>query len=465
MSNGKMIALVSPPSRTNTQRMPLGLMFLSSSLSRSGIRNVIIDIKSDKDAFQNTVAEFKKHFFEAAGITCCATEIFEIKDLCEAIKKYSPKTKIILGGPHPTVRPEHFEGVPYDCLVRGEGEEVLVEIMQKIKNGESLKKTYRCFCPPDLNSLPMPAYDKIDVEYYARPSVWGIRFVYLSALGLLTSRGCPYKCKFCVAHAVSGRKVRRLSPENWIKTVKYLLDTYGIDGMFFFDEVFTVNKKWVREVCRLINENNIDMLWGCQTRTDLIDLDLMKTMKRTGCIQIDVGHESGSQKMLDIMNKRNTVTANLRFAKNCRKVGLRHLANMMINLPGETLKDIGKSIDFVKRIKPHVTLWAPYRAIPGVAFGKEMTLDDLQEFTSEMLENKYKFGDYKDSLQSILSGIHKVFPYPLALKITPNPLYWWRWVRYFSYLFSVRYWVKVLKSQRRRQYFSKKQILRQKVMK
>jgi radical SAM superfamily enzyme YgiQ (UPF0313 family) len=150
-------------------------------------------------------------------------------------------------------------------------------------------------------------------------------------------------------------------------------------------------------------------------------------MKDSGCIQIDCGWESGSEKMLEIMNKQAKSEDYIRFSNDCRDVGIRILANMMINLPGETLSDIDESIELIKKTEPNVTLWGEYIPIPGVKFGREMSLDDLNTFGTDrsIIEDKYKFAAYDETLKSVLDNITKIFPNPR----NPHLIIKWSYVK------------------------------------
>lgn len=481
------ILMITPGSRTNTMRMPLGLMSLSSSLDKAGISNGILDIKADPRANETNVREVARLKPKVVGVTAVATEIFEIRDLCRDIRQVSPKTKILLGGPGPSYRPDHFvtAGVPCDFMLLGEADLTIVPAMQAILNGGSIHDApggYSITDPElaqkcahremvdDLSVLEYPAYDKVNMDFYCQPSVWAIRFVYLSGLSIMTSRGCPYTCKFCVVPNIYGRQIRVRTPEQVVTQVRFLKHRYGIDALFWFDEVFTGNKKWAREVCRLLKEADLGLVWGCQTRAHLIDAPLLKEMKAAGCVQIDTGYESGSDRMLDVIDKGVKATSELylKFAATTHEAGIRHLANMMINLPTETMADVDMSVAFIKKAKPNVVLWGPYIPIPGISFGHEMSLEDMdiygeQRAEAAVLEDKYKYATYAMPLKAVLHRIRRAFPYPSDPSLSLNPMYYWRWLKYFSYFFTIWYWRVVFKSSRRSQYLRVDRMLAQKV--
>jgi len=438
------IALISPPSRTNTYRLPIGLMYLSACLTQRGISNKIIDPKRDPYALKTIHRELYELKPKYVGVTCLATEIFEVKDLCQHIRWAVPNAQIILGGAHPTYAPEHFKQaeVDYDHIIQGEGDWSLCDFVES---------SGRINLPqqPDLDLLPNPAYDQVNMAYYASPSIWSIRFMPLSAVGVFASRGCPYKCKFCVAHTVFGRSVRRQSVYLVADHVGRLVKDYRLDGVYFNDECFTLNKKWVEELCGLLKPMKI--LWGCQTRAQLLDEDTAAAMKQAGCMQIDFGFESGSDRMLKSMNKGSKVQQFQRAVKICKKLKIRILANMMVNLPDETLADIEESKRFIQQAKPNVKFWNVYCPFPGVEYGESMSLQHLKAGANrnlDLLEKHYHFGDYTETLSAILVRVQG------GSKIG----YLWR---FFSFVWQLRYWLIILRSQRKREYISLQWLFKQ----
>jgi len=163
---------------------------------------------------------------------------------------------------------------------------------------------------------------------------------------ILTSRGCPYNCIFCWN---SWRDIpyRFNSAERVIEEIKHLIEKYAVSAIWFHDDHLLINKPRVKKICKLLKENEIDILWGCNSRVDTIDYDTLKTIKDAGCKQVDFGFESGSQRILDVLNKKTTVEQNLKAIKLCRKVGLNFQGSFIIGSPTETLKDIKKTEKFI----------------------------------------------------------------------------------------------------------------------
>ena len=475
----KKIFLIVPYTRSYTQRLPLGLMTISSYLLSKGIENEILDYKgiSEKEAFNKIKEVILKEKPKIIGLTCLVSEVGVVKDICAFAGENSKESTIIIGGPHPTISPQHFVDmeVKFDYLVVGEGENTFYELAKTIMNngeieqvkGIAYKKGGKLhFNKPreliqNLDELPMPAYDKVNMEYYCRPNVWAIRPIYLSSFNLFTSRGCPYNCNFCVAHTIFGRKVRYISPEKVVEHIEHVVKNYNVDALYFADESFTISKQRVYDIFNLLKKKNIKILWGCETRVNLLDEELLRFMKENGCMQIDFGIESGSEKMLKIMNKQTTINEIKKIGNICRRIKLRHLANMMVNLPGETLDDIEQSLSLVKEMRYNVVLWNTYTPFPGSNFGGNLDIDDLDlllqypsKTTFDLLEKKYKFASYDKKITDVLDYLYANIFHPKYFKFSLKFSYWTSVFRTVSFLFDHRYILQLLKSKRKMSYIT-----------
>lgn len=473
------IFLIVPPSRSYTQRLPISLMVISSYLSSKRKENVILDFKgvSNDEAYKRIKERIIGAKPKFIGITCLVSELELVKDMCNFIRENSKESKIIIGGPHPTICPNHFVDInmDFDYLVIGEGEYTFYELIYALENNKNvdevkgiayvsfgkLKFTKLRELIQNLDDLPLPAYDKVDMDYYCRPNAWAIRPVYISSFNIFTSRGCPYHCNFCVAHTIFGRRIRFMSPQRVVEHIEYLVQKYKIDAIYFGDESFTVSKERIYEIFNLLKKRNIKILFGCQTRVNLLDEELLRFMKKNNCIQIDLGIESGSDKMLRVINKGVDVKTVVKIGEICKKIKLRHLANMLINLPKEELKDIDSSLDLVRRMKYNVVFWNVYTPFPGVSFGRSLDIEDLNlmlqypsKVTFDLLEKKYKFGNYKKPLNDILAYLYSNTFHPKYIKFTLNPNYWMSFFRMISFIFDYRYLLQLLKSRRKIQYFT-----------
>lgn len=310
------------------------------------------------------------------GITATSVAIKNAAKIALELKKKT-KAPIILGGPHITAVPKKtMELFPqFDMGVIGEGEETMVELLNgyivreentqpfshlaiepfssipglifRTKDDEIVETTPRAPIE-DLDTLPLPAFDLLpDFSHYGGSQF--IEFDERPTFRLVTSRGCPFNCRFC-DKSVFGKIFRAHSPEYVIKMVKILYHDYGIRHIYFSDDTFTLDKERIFKLCKLLQKEKLDLTWDCNTRVDMVDLPLLQEMKKAGCTYIAYGIETGSQKILDILNKQITLN---QIGKACDwtvKAGIKIRGNFMMGNPGETRETIKETIKFAKSL-------------------------------------------------------------------------------------------------------------------
>lgn len=474
--------LVQPPSRATTPRPPLGLMCLSSYLSKEGIDNEIVDIKGTErlDIIMDRIlSRIKNACTDIVGITCLVTEIEIVENMCRLIKEAKPGVILVLGGAQVSSHPEHFINAKgyIDYFVIGEGEITFTELikaLRKNKDGRDeirkidglawfesgeLRRSKPRELIKDLDNLPLPAYDKVEMDYYTQPTSWGSRPILLSLFWVFSSRGCPYRCKFCVAHEVFGRAARQRSPKNVVDEIEFLVKKYKVDGIYFYDESFTVNSKRAIEICDEIIRRDLKIVFGCQTRVNLISDAVLGKMAEAGFLQIDFGIESGSDKMLKSIQKDINVEQIKMAVKKCRQYGIRTFANMMVNLPDETLEDLNASINLMKELDCNVVIWNVTVPYPGTFLDKKLIREDykkLMSFPSDeayrLLESKYKFSSHDRNLKELVDYLYGIFPHPRYINFKIDPNYWRRWLLFVNFIFNPRYIAVILRSRRKLQY-------------
>ncbi|GAG22951.1 unnamed protein product, partial [marine sediment metagenome] len=181
----------------------------------------------------------------------------------------------------------------------------------------------------DINTLPYPAFDKIDISYCTQLHNWVIRGLPLRVVLVTSSRGCPYSCVYCGCNSIMGKEIRYRNYDNLYGEIQLLKDNYGVEAIWFADDILTINRDHVRTVCRVMKD--LSVYWGCQARVDSIDEELLQEMKSGGCLQLDFGVESGSDRILkEIINKKTTAAQAKNAFQLCSKLGIRTLANLMI---------------------------------------------------------------------------------------------------------------------------------------
>ncbi|MBI1979149.1 MAG: cobalamin B12-binding domain-containing protein, partial [Elusimicrobia bacterium] len=281
---------------------PLGLLYMAAILEREGHEVQIVDSpveNLDLNQVIERVAQFNPQFVGIAALTSLAEKT---QSLCKEIRKRFPGMKIFVGGPHPTVLPEQvLEQTGADVVIREEGEVVIADV---IKNFErySEKKIVPAGKMKNLDDLPLPARHLIDLKKYtALPNNYKRT---PHSIHVVASRGCPYPCTFCF-DANSGYRQR--SVPHVIAELKHLKETYQAVEIAFWDDTFTVNRSWVMEFCDAMIREQMNLTWGCYSRLNLVDEELLSKMKKAGCWTMFFGIESGNQELLDNIKKKMTV--------------------------------------------------------------------------------------------------------------------------------------------------------------
>lgn len=405
-----------PPSRWREKRYSLGVMYLSSYLTSKGIENDILDSKSlakndnNLQIIEKNILEIiKRESPKYIGFTMSVNEIQEVLNLAAKIKQNNPNIILIGGGPGPSIYIEEILRNGFDYIIRGEGEEVLFNLIRELNSqkrpniktkGVSYLETNSVIhnspaeLISDINILPMPAYDKVDMKKYLTISSSCIRLFLFRAAIVTTSRGCPYNCCYCNCNYVYGRKMRFRNKENIQKEISVLKNKYGVEAIWFGDDTLTVNYEHLKMVCEIMKENKL--MWGCQSRVDLIDEKTVKLLKNSNCIQIDFGVESGNERILQTIIHKKITKEQIKFAYQlCEKYGLRTLTNLMIGLPTETLAEMKDTMDLAKELisdryvltiatpLPETELWD--KAKPDISLAD---WGDVHFFSNEMV-HKY----------------------------------------------------------------------------
>ena len=297
----------------------------------------------------------------------------------------------ILGGPHVSGKPEDaFED--FDSVVIGEGERSLLDIIRRKESSHSFEKVIRHEYIRDIDDLPFPDREMIDIKSY--------KYFLDGQLTttVISSRGCPFGCNFCANNAW-GKSLRMRSPGNIYEEVRMLKENYGYEAFMFFDDTMTVDRKRMSRICSLLKE--LKIIYRCFIRSDTVDKEILSSMRRSGCVEVGVGIESGSQRILNIVNKGETVKKNMEAVKMCRKLGIRTKGFFVVGLPGENSESISETEEFLKEADLDdidITVFSPY---PGSLIYKEKSIFDI--FFKDDYEHawyKGRPGDYRTTVST-----------------------------------------------------------------
>jgi radical SAM superfamily enzyme YgiQ (UPF0313 family) len=358
------VALINPPFMKGFFRhqpyLPIGLAYLASVLEENGCKVKVIDCQAmemDHEKLKTEIVSFEP---DIVGITSIARMIKSALLSATVAKEAFPNMAVVLGGPHATFMDTQIisEEASVDVVVRGEGEQTLLELAQnfpfdshleKIKgvtfrNKKNVVRTADRDSFQDLDGLPRPAYHHFDLEKY--------RLFGRKMLPVITSRGCPFQCSFCVATRMFGKAYRMRSPMNVVEELEWLRDAHKAEAFTFYDDTLTFDKKRLFKICDEIRNRRIGLPWDCQTRVDQISKEILAKMRTAGCQQVFFGVESGCQEVLDAVNKKTSIEQNENAIKLAKEAGLFVSISLIIGYPGETPNTIKKTLDFVKRAKP-----------------------------------------------------------------------------------------------------------------
>lgn len=352
---------------------------------------------------------------DVIGITAMTMNFASVVKTAEICKKARPDAKIIVGGPHTTDWPEIcFQSPHIDICMSGEGEESILDLLEAVKNkhmdfrdipGVSFKENGQVVLRDqspyiqDLDKYPYPDRDLLlNQDKYSSEDM-GV---------IMTSRGCPYKCGFC-SHPPRVR-YRKLS--NVIEEIKHIKEKYGTQQFAIKDDSFTVNRKRTMQFCKMIIEERLDINWDCTTRVNLIDDELLDIMQEAGCNIVKVGIETGSERILEEVNKGVTFEQMKEAADMLNRHGFFWSAYFMYGLPMETRGDMLMTLDFMKELNPPYAGLGLYAPMPNTHLwdqGIELGLLDSDINIEHFFETNPKDYFFKDYRKRVVSMEYEEF--------------------------------------------------------
>jgi radical SAM superfamily enzyme YgiQ (UPF0313 family) len=318
---------------------------------------------------------------QVVGITMLSVKARSAAKVAQICKEANPNTVVVVGADHPSTLPGLVLRDPHiDVVVRGEGEDTFLELIHCLDSkdrdhsmdavaGISYRKGDQVVHNPprplidDLDGLPHSAIDSILHWDKYQPVDFG---------GILSSRGCPYRCTFCGVHNVWTRKVRYRSPESVVGEINWLHTTFGTDYISFRDANFTLNRERTLSFCEQLLAKGPSVEWECLTRPDLLDEDLLRHMRRAGCVTIRMGIESGDPEVLRNMRKEIDLDWVRKIARLLHKHDFYWSAYLLFGTPLETEGSIWRTVEFVREIKPPYVTIARYAPIPGTEMCQEL---------------------------------------------------------------------------------------------
>lgn len=337
---------------------PLGVTYLATLLRASGIEVRIIDAEHEGLSLEQTAQRAVEFNPRLIGISVMTPMFSSALEISKRIKFINKNIHICFGGPHISATlDESFRfAKDVDYLFFGESEVTFrafiadrysttgaIDGFAYLKDGEIVSNPKMHYIE-DLDTLPYPDFNLIDnfnIHSYKIP--YSNRSAFLP---IMASRGCYYNCTFCNVQCIHGRKLRLRSPENVFTEMQQRYLYQGARYFVFKDSSLTLNRKWIEDICSLLIDNKLPVNWRCNSRTDEVDERLLRIMRKAGCNLITYGIESGSQYILNRLQKNLTVKDNARALRQTHKAGIQTHSIYIIGSPGESIQSIKETIGF-----------------------------------------------------------------------------------------------------------------------
>lgn len=414
---GKSIVFASPPlslrerygvsRKSGGETMPLGLASLAAVTRAEGHATRIVDSEVLGLTPEQACEAILRHDPDVVGFTAVTVSVHNAAQVAALIKQRRPQVVTLIGGHHFTAVPKETMQLfdSFDIGVLGEAEVTIVELLDALGGNRQLRDVKGLILRDgngflltgprerisDLDTLPLPAWDLLPsiAEHYC-PPVHTVKR--LPATNLVTSRGCPSQCIFC-DRTVYGNRGTALSAGRVVEMIRDLHDNYGIREIQFRDDNFTVFRKRLIELCRLLKESDLKIVWSCAGRVDMVTPEILAMMKEAGCWQIWYGVESGSQKVLDTIKKGTTIEGIRKAVLWTKQAGINPCGFFIIGHPGDTHETIQETIRFALSLplaETHATFMTPF---PG----------------SELYTSHEKYGEFIDRDWRRLNAWRPVF--------------------------------------------------------
>ncbi|MGD9368463.1 MAG: radical SAM protein [Desulfobacteraceae bacterium] len=420
------ILLVNPSSGNTFRSLgivppPLGLLYIAAAVRRSGHQVKIFDGMVEKPpiAFSGC---------DVVGIYCDTTRFSQVMDLARRAK--SNGCRVVLGGPHPCFDAPTIMATGWvDAIVRGEGERSFVKLLESWQYSDTPEAMAGVIVHTpdgivdggparhihDLDNLPLPARDLIDLPLYAMNQLQGRPF-----MSMHTSRGCPFQCRFCASTQIDGATWRARSAESVLDELEHVAVDLGYGAVSFMDDNFTGSKKRIHEICDGILSRGLDLKWWCFCRVDTIvrHPDMIAHMARAGAATIFIGVESPNAWVLDGNNKGTRSHQAREAVRILKSLNIEICASYILGFPQERPKDIRATIRFARELDTDTAQFTILTPYPGTVLWEELEERLL-----------YRSGHTFD-------GMHAVFRHP-HIGTTHEMQLWHLWA-YLSYYLRSR---------------------------
>lgn len=418
---------------------PLGILYISAFLEKNGVANEVFDTTfSTKTALYEYLLLRRPPFVALYVNLMTKLNVLDIMRWIRSRTEFD-QTQIVLGGPDVTHNVDDYIAAGADVVVVGEGEQTMLELTAPPSSpggeearlpspvwrgvggepssppaeglgGASMRRTMSREKIRDLDTLPFPNRLKINLQLYL--DAWKQAHGH-SAVSISTQRGCPYTCRWC-STAVYGQSYRRRSPANVVAEIMELQQQYDFDLIWFVDDVFTVSHKWLREFCEALESRSVRIRFECITRADRLNEEAIGLLRRAGCFRVWIGAESGSQRILDAMDRRVDAVQVRDMIQAAKSAGIQTGTFIMLGYPGETEADIRATVEHLKASNPDLFTITVAYPIKGTGLYEEV--EAMQTTDLIWAESTDRDRDFR-----------RTYPrryYDFAVRWTVNAVHW-----------------------------------------
>lgn len=421
--------------RHNRKWSPLSLANCATILNNSGFRAEIIDanaLELNSGEVAKVALGYEKIFISSSSLDRWQCPNLDVKPVEKILEKIRDKDVYLIGA-HGSLMPSYFlNKFNLKAVIISEPEMTVKDICENKKiseiQGIAYKRGKRIILNKsrkliDLNDLPVPNYSLLPLKKYSY-ELMGNNFILFEM-----SRGCPYNCIYCL-QKMYGQRYRIKSIKNLVKEIETAVKKFGVKNAYFIDLEMTVNKKVVTELCNLLINKKIKLKWCCQTRADAVDFELLKKMRKAGCVLIHYGVETGLPRIMKLIEKRITHEQILRGIRLTHKAGIDTACFFMFGFPTETNKDMKMTIEFAKKLNPTYASFHTASIYPGTKLSnminQKLELPYLEAYTKEHSLKELKGITRKAFLEFYLRP-----RYIISRILTFNMVSWWKQFKLF----------------------------------
>jgi len=365
LAHGYFLAADADEQRIMRPHPPLGLLYLSSHLKTRGYDVGVFDGTFQR--FDDYERCLERHRPPVVGLAVNLMTKRNALGMIAAAKRIG--ARVVVGGPDPPHYTDEYLAAGADVIVIGEGEHTLDELLQQdaadvagvvFQGGRTAPRAQIA----DLDAQPFPDRPAVDIEQYMQ--AWRTRHGF-APLSLITARGCPYTCTWC-SRSVFGTTHRRRSPQNVADEVESLVDRYRPDRLWYADDVFAMHRTWTLDYARELQSRRLRLPFECISRAERIDAAVADALVELGCWRVWIGAESGSQRVLDRMQRKVSVERVAEASALLRRRGIQVGMFIMLGYEGERVEDLQATVDHLKRTAPDVFLTTVSYPIKGTPY-------------------------------------------------------------------------------------------------